>query len=67
MPGQEADDSATQLIEKVRQSGRTLLTEFESKQLLAFYGIPTVDTRLAATEDEAAMPRIHLAIRSRSS
>ena len=28
-------------------------TEFESKQLLAAYGIPTVETRVAATEDEA--------------
>lgn len=48
-----AADSATQLVESVRRSGRTLLTEFESKQLLAFYGIPTVETRLAATEEEA--------------
>ncbi len=47
-------ESAAKLIESVRQSGRTLLTEFESKQLLAFYGIPIVETRLAATEDEAA-------------
>jgi acetyltransferase len=29
------------------------MTEFESKQLLACYGIPTVQTRLAATEEEA--------------
>ena len=49
----DAANSATQLIESVRQSGRTLLTEFESKQLLALYGIPTVETRLAGTEDEA--------------
>ena len=28
--------------------GRTLLTEYESKQLLAAYGIPTVATRVAA-------------------
>ncbi|MBV8550615.1 MAG: bifunctional acetate--CoA ligase family protein/GNAT family N-acetyltransferase [Acidobacteriaceae bacterium] len=48
-----AAGSAAQLIERVRQNGRTLLTEFESKQLLACYGIPTVETRLAATEDEA--------------
>lgn len=47
-------DAAAHLLEKVRQSGRSLLTEFESKQLLALYGIPTVETRLAATEDEAA-------------
>jgi acetyltransferase len=48
-----ATDCATQLIERVRQSGRILLTELESKQLLQFYGIPTVETRLALTEDEA--------------
>ena len=35
------------------QSGRTILTEFESKQLLTAYGIPTVETRVAATEEEA--------------
>ncbi|HXU79447.1 MAG TPA: bifunctional acetate--CoA ligase family protein/GNAT family N-acetyltransferase, partial [Methylomirabilota bacterium] len=44
---------AAALIKKVRNSGRTLLTEFESKQLLAAYGIPTVDTRVARTEEEA--------------
>jgi acetyltransferase len=48
-----ATDLAAVLIESVRRSGRTLLTEFESKQLLAFYGIPTVATRLAMTEGEA--------------
>ena len=30
-----------------------MLTEFESKRILAAYGIPTVETRIAATEDEA--------------
>ncbi|MDP3137988.1 MAG: acetate--CoA ligase family protein, partial [Burkholderiaceae bacterium] len=42
-----------QLILEARTSGRTLLTEFESKQVLAAYGIPTVPTRIAASEDEA--------------
>lgn len=42
-----------EIINKVQASGRTLLTEFESKQLLAAYGIPIVDTRLAATVEEA--------------
>ncbi|HEY3289511.1 MAG TPA: bifunctional acetate--CoA ligase family protein/GNAT family N-acetyltransferase [Anaerolineae bacterium] len=46
-------ESARALIESVRKEGRTILTEFESKQLLASYGIPTVDTRIAKTEDEA--------------
>lgn len=41
------------LIQEVRKTGRTILTEFESKQLLAAYGIPTVETRIARTEDEA--------------
>jgi len=45
---------ATQMIEDVRKSGRTILTEFESKQLLACYGIPTVETRIANRADEAA-------------
>jgi len=34
-------------------NGRTLLTEEESKQLLAAYGLPTVPTTIAKTEDEA--------------
>jgi acetyltransferase len=36
-----------------RQGGRTVLTEFESKQLLAAYGLPIVETRVAHNEDEA--------------
>ncbi len=41
------------LIANAQQAGRTLLTEFESKQLLAAYGIPTVETRIATSEIEA--------------
>ncbi len=44
---------AAQLLNKVRASGRTLLTELESKQLLNLYGIPTVPTEFAGTEDQA--------------
>jgi len=44
---------AEKVIADVRQAGRTLLTEAESKQVLAAYGIPIVETRVAATEDEA--------------
>ncbi|HET9918466.1 MAG TPA: acetate--CoA ligase family protein, partial [Ktedonobacteraceae bacterium] len=44
---------AAKLIDTVRQSGRTILTEVESKQLLAAYGIPTVETRVATSEAEA--------------
>jgi acetyltransferase len=44
---------AEHIIQEARSSGRTILTEYESKQLLAAYGIPTVDTRIAITEAEA--------------
>jgi acetyltransferase len=44
---------ADAIIQKVRQAGRTILTEFESKQLLNAYGIPTVETHIARSEDEA--------------
>jgi acetyltransferase len=48
-----AQADAEALIQNVRQSGRTILTEFESKKLLAAYGIPTVETHIAKTEAEA--------------
>ena len=41
------------IVEKARERGRTLLTEAESKRVLAAYGIPVVETSVAATEDEA--------------
>jgi acetyltransferase len=41
------------VVHNARSSGRTMLNEFESKQLLATYGIPVVETRIAATEDDA--------------
>lgn len=55
--GPELDDAARagvqQIIENARTNGRSLLNEFESKKLLRLYGIPTVETRIARTEDEA--------------
>jgi acetyltransferase len=55
LPSEEAPDR--ELVEKIinttRSSGRTILTEYESKQLLAAYGIPTGETRIAATQAEA--------------
>ena len=45
--------AASELIETARAEGRTLLTEYESKRLLELYGIQTVETRIAATEEEA--------------
>lgn len=46
-------EGARKLIEAVREEGRTLLTETESKKLLALYGIPTVTTEIAETADDA--------------
>ncbi len=50
---QSARDVSRAVIETVRKDNRTLLTEVESKQILSAYGIPTVETRLASSEDEA--------------
>jgi acetyltransferase len=44
---------AAKVIADVRNSGRTLLTEFESKELLKAYGIPATETRIATSVDEA--------------
>lgn len=47
-------EKARHLIEAAASSGRALLTELESKEILKLYGIPTVKTLFARTEDEAA-------------
>ncbi len=41
------------IIQNARQAGRRLLTEYESKQVLAAYGVPTVPTEIARTAEEA--------------
>src|SRR5579884_243658 len=46
--------NAEHFIRRVRDAGRTILTEVESKDLLKIYGIPTVETVTALNEDEAA-------------
>ncbi len=58
-PEETADTTArrheiNQMLQRIRQTGRTILTEFESKQVLAAYSINTVQTRLANSADEAA-------------
>jgi len=40
------------LVEKVRAEGRTILTEFESKEVLRAYGIPVAQTIIASTDAE---------------
>src|SRR5215470_13212834 len=41
---------ARQIMDNALRAGRTLLTEVESKQLLAAYGLPTVPTTVATSE-----------------
>jgi acetyltransferase len=52
-PGTADTEGARAIIEAARAKGRTLLTEYESKKILMAYGIPTVETYIATTEDEA--------------
>ncbi len=42
-----------QIIRRTRRKKRTILTEIESKQILASYGIPVVETHVASNEEEA--------------
>ncbi len=58
----EADDLTKQadvlsensiVLQKVREEGRTVLTEVESKQVLSEYGIPVVETIAAHSSAEA--------------
>jgi len=44
-----------QIINDARAQGRTILTEFESKEILAAYHIPTVKTIVATSEDDAVV------------
>jgi acetyltransferase len=52
--GEDIDRArAESIVAGARDAGRTILTEFESKGLLAAYGIPTVETRIARSAGEA--------------
>ncbi len=42
------------IFNKAKEEGRSVLTEFESKEVLKQAGIPVVETRLATTREEAA-------------
>ena len=53
-------EGAQEIIDHAHKSGRTLLTEAESKNLLSAYGIPTVETIVAESADEAAEHAGHL-------
>ena len=45
--------AALDLIEEVRATGRTGLTEIESKQIFKAYGLPVVQNAMVTSEDEA--------------
>ncbi len=53
----EETDADRERVEEViagaRDAGRTILTEFEAKNVLAAYGIPTVQTEVARSAEEA--------------
>ncbi len=42
-----------EILRRAANSGRTLLSEIESKEVLMLYGIPTVPTELARSSEEA--------------
>ncbi|MFO8100416.1 MAG: bifunctional acetate--CoA ligase family protein/GNAT family N-acetyltransferase [Salinibacter sp.] len=45
--------AAANIVARTHESGRVLMTEYASKRLLSAYGIPTVETRIAETAEEA--------------
>jgi acetyltransferase len=48
-----SQQDAKRIVDGARSDDRTILTEYESKKLLASYGIPTVRTEVATTSDQA--------------
>jgi acetyltransferase len=52
-PADAAREQVREIVQRTRKNGRTMLNEFEAKQLLASYGIPVVETRAAENEEQA--------------
>ncbi|OYX04943.1 MAG: hypothetical protein B7Z15_17255 [Rhizobiales bacterium 32-66-8] len=48
-------DRAKEVVRMAIDEGRSILSEYEAKLVLAAYDIPTVDTRVASTPEEAAL------------
>ena len=46
-------EAAGRMIQQVRDSGRSILTETESKRLLEIYGLPVLPTEIATSEEDA--------------
>ena len=55
-----AQARAREMILEARNARRTLLSEIESKQLLAAYGIPTVATEIASSESDAVQSAVRI-------
>ena len=53
-PAVDAKKKVSEFVQQARRNHRTMLNEFEAKQLLASYGIPVVETCAAESEDQAA-------------
>lgn len=51
--GEAGPARAAAILADVRHQGRTLLSEWETKQILAAYEIPVVETRLASSAEAA--------------
>jgi len=49
----EERKKVNEFVQGVRADGRTMLNEFEAKQLLSHYGIPVVGTHVAEDADQA--------------
>ena len=49
----DAQSKVSETVLRVRAHGGTMLNEFEAKKLLALYGIPVVETRMAENEEQA--------------
>jgi acetyltransferase len=52
-PGNTSRSDVLARLDVIRRSGRTVLTEVESKAVLSRYGIPIVETQVVHTEEEA--------------
>ena len=51
--GEPTRRKVEEILRRAANSGRTLLTEIESKEVLTLYGIPTIPTYLARSPEEA--------------
>jgi acetyltransferase len=53
--GEQTRRKTQEILQRVMVSGRSLLTELESKEVLGLYGIPTVQTKLAQNAEDSVI------------